>query len=277
MGMSRLVCLALGVLVLTQTTGCVSYFKRKDCESKNWYEYGQKVALSGKRLSGDGFLTECRKVEAAINEGELDRGFKQGMAEYCQPTQVFALGKSGEFFSADMCDGSNVRVLTERHKAGVTEYCQKNNGYTAGATGKVYNSICPKELEPAFLPEFKRGRKRYLSTMVIENEKKINDLEREAMNLERERNMKVLEAQRLQIPTGIAMERRYDAATGTVREQVVQQMSDDQKRAAEDMRWRIQNLDNQINSKRTEQSRVREKNRELQLEIIALDERSTHR
>jgi hypothetical protein len=42
------------------------------------------------------------------------------------------------------------------------------------------------------------------------------------------------------------------------------------------MRWRIQNLDNQINSKRTEQSRVREKNRELQLEIIALDERSTH-
>lgn len=260
-------------LVLTQV-GCASYFTRKNCESTNWFEYGKNVAMQGRRLSGDQFVGECRKVEAEINEADLDRGFKQGMATYCLPQTVFDLGKSGEFFSSDMCDGENPRMLTERHKAGVLEYCRKGNGYSAGAKGKPYNRICPKELETAFLPEFNRGRKKYLAVMVSENEKRIYDIDREILNLERERNMRSLEAQRLQLPTGLAVERRYDPATGTMREQVVQQLSEDQKRQAEDMRNRVQSLDNQINSKRNEQVNIREKNRQIQLEIVALDEKS---
>lgn len=270
----KLILLLLTFVVLISQTGCASYFKRKECESTNWFEYGKKVAMSGRRLSGDGFVTECRKVEAEIGEVDLDHGFKSGMSQYCQPAQVFSLGKGGEFFSAEMCDGDNPRQLAERHKAGVLEYCRKSNGYSAGAAGKAYNGICPKELEGAFLPEFRRGRKKYLAVVVIENEKKINDLEREAINLERERNMKSLEAQRLQVPTGYAVERVVDPTTGAVREQMVQRLSEEQKRASDDMRWQIQSLDSRINGKRQEQSQLRDKNRELQLEAVALDDKS---
>lgn len=269
----RMILVMLGGLVILVQSGCASYFTRKNCEKTNWFEYGKNVAMQGRRLSGDQFVSECRKVEAEISEGDLDRGFKQGMAKYCQPQTVFDLGKSGEFFSSEMCDGENPRALAERHKAGVVEYCQKRNGYVAGAKGKPYNRICPKELEAAFLPEFNRGRKKYLAVMVSENEKHILDIDREIINLERERNMRSLEAARHQIPTGVAVERRYDPATGTVREQVVQQLSEDQKRQAENLRYQIQTLDNKINSKRSQQTDLREKNRQIQLEIIALDEK----
>ena len=124
------------------------------------------------------------------------------------------------------------------------------------------------------MPEFRRGRKKYLSVVVLENEKKINDIEREMLNLERERNMKSLEVQRLQIPTGFAVERKIDPVTGALREQVVQQQTDDQKRQADDMRYQVQSLDSKINSKRQEQSALREKNREIQLEVVALDDKT---
>ncbi len=270
---SRMTVMALAFGALFTQTGCSSYFTRQSCEKTNWFEYGQKVAMSGKRLSGDQFVQECRKVEAEINEVDLDRGFKTGMAKYCTPAEVFGLGKRGESFAPEMCE-ENARVLTERHKAGILEYCKKSNGYAAGSSGRTYNGICPKELETAFMPEFRRGRKKYLSVLVIENEKKINDLEREALNLERERNMKSLEMQRLQIPSGFAVERQIDPVTGALREQVVQKQTDDQKRAADDMRWQVQSLDSKINGKRQEQSSLREKNREIQLEVVSLDDKN---
>lgn len=271
---SRFLTLGIFATLVATQSGCASYFKRKDCESKNWFEYGQSVAMSGRRLTGDTFVNECRAVEAEFSEVELDRGFKQGMAKYCEPSQAFATGKGGEFFSVDMCDGSNPKALQDRHQAGVLEYCQKSNGYAAGASGRVYNSICPKSLEASFLQEYRRGRKRYLTTLVSENEKTILDLERQAIDLERQRNMKSLEAQRTQIPSGYVVERTVDPATGRLREQVIQSVTEEQKRAADSLRNDIQMIDNRINSKRREQLDLREKNRTIQLEVIALDEKS---
>ena len=263
---------ALLLILALLTPGCASYFTRKSCEGTNWFEYGHRVAMEGRRLSGDDFLAECRKVEAEINETELDRGFKGGMAKYCMPESVFDLGKRGEFFSAEMCDGENPRLLGEKHKLGVAEYCKKSNGYSAGALGKPYNRICPKAMEAEFLPEFRRGRKKYLSVLVIQNERKVNDIDREVYQLERERNDKALEMQRLQMPVGSILERRYDPYTGTYREQVSTQMTDEQKRRVDDVRWKIQNLDSQISSKRKEQSDLRDQNSKIQLEIVQLDD-----
>lgn len=265
--------LAFVVLAFSQT-GCSSYFKRQECESTNWFEYGQKVALSGRRLSGDQFVIDCRKVEAEIREVDLDRGFKEGMARYCDATQVFSLGKNGDFFVPDLCDGENLRVLSERHKSGVAEYCRRSNGYTAGAAGRAYNKICPKDLEAQFMPEFNRGRKKYLSVLVLQNEGKLNQIEREIISLENERNYKSVEVARLQSTTSVVMERIVDPYTGAVREQLVQKQTDDQKRAADDARWKVQNLDSQINSKRSEQATIRERNRAIQLEAVGLDDQS---
>lgn len=243
----------VGIFVLQ--AGCASYFKRKECEATNWFEYGQKVALDGRRLTGDGFVNECRQVEAEIREADLDQGFKAGMARYCQPNEVFDIGKRGDPFSTEMCDGENPRALQERHKAGLLEYCKKTNGFSAGASGKLYKRLCPADLEAGFLPEYRRGRKKYLTVLTNENDKRVYEIDRELVDMERERNMKSLEYQRAAFLPGIPADK----------------MSADQKRIADDLRWKVQSVENRISDKRAEQNKLREKNRELKLEIVQLD------
>lgn len=169
--------------ILLSLTGCASYFKRKHCESINWFEHGKTVALKGQWLNSDPTVQECRRVEADIQESQLDQGFKSGMGKYCSNEQAYQTGKSGDFFSRDLCEGPQINVLVNAHKNGVKDYCAKSNGQQAGASGKKYQNICPKELEAGFLVEYRKGRKRYVQTMIEtrqsdirENESKINSL-----------------------------------------------------------------------------------------------------
>lgn len=269
----RKIIFLFSMALLIAQTGCSSFFKRRECEGTNWYEYGQKVALSGRRLSGDQFVGDCRRVEAEIREADLDNGFKQGMARYCEPDQVFALGKSGEKFSGEMCDGQNPRVLVAQHAAGVVEYCRKSNGYSSGAAGRAYNGICPKEFEPMFIPEFNRGRKKYLVVLVVENEKKIQDLNLEIIGLQGERNLKAMESQNLLQPT-LVNERVVEPTSGQYRDNWIMKVSDERKRAFDDVHWQVQRIESDISSKQLEQSKLRDRNREIQLETVGLDDRS---
>lgn len=163
--------------VLLSLTGCASYFKRKSCEQINWFEHGKKVALSGQWLNSDSTVSECRKVEAEISESQLDQGFKAGMSKYCSKEQAYQTGKLGDFFSRDLCEGPQINVLLNEHKKGVKDYCAKSNGQQAGASGKKYQNICPKDMETAFLVEYRKGRKRYVQTMIETRQEEIRDNE----------------------------------------------------------------------------------------------------
>lgn len=159
---------------------CASYFTRQTCESTNWFDYGQKVALEGRRLTGDQFIVDCRKADADISESALDQGFKAGMEIYCTPEGIYKVGREGNFFNTEMCAGNGLNNLKARHNAGVLEYCQKANAYSAGTSGNPYNKICPATLERDFLPEFNRGRLKYINTMISQNQTQISELERKA-------------------------------------------------------------------------------------------------
>lgn len=165
---------------------CASYMTRKSCEATNWFEYGEKIAMDGRRTTGDQFVNDCRKAEADIDESQLDLGFKSGMQKYCTPDGIYKVGRDGNFFNTDMCSTSGLNTLRLRHNDGVLEYCKKANGYSAGASGKEYNKICPRELERDFLPEFNRGRRRYLSTRISQNQGQIGELEIKASKLKSE-------------------------------------------------------------------------------------------
>ncbi len=257
-------------VVLVTETGCSSYFKRKDCEATNWHAYGQKVALSGRRLSGDGFISDCRLVEAEIKEAELDNGFKQGMAKYCEPAQAFATGKSGKPFSSEMCDGENLSVLNAKHVAGVAEYCQRSNGFVVGAKGKPYNRICPQALEGPFLTEFNRGRRSYLIVLLNENEHRISNIDQEISQLEAQARSKQWEAQQLLVPQ-MVVETVYDPTSHTHREDRVWKVTDQNRSAADSLHWRVRGIDSEISDKRSEQSKLRDRNRNIRLESVALE------
>lgn len=168
------------VVLAISFTSCASYMKRKECENTNWFEHGKKVALSGKWLNSDTHLMECRKVEASISESQVDQGFKNGLQIYCSPTEAYNVGKSGTPYSNDLCEGPQSTVLRQKHKQGIEDYCHKSNGYNAGSSGKKYQNVCPANLEPAFLVEYKKGRKKYVSAAIdVQN----SSLTRKSMEL----------------------------------------------------------------------------------------------
>ncbi|PWU17654.1 MAG: hypothetical protein C5B49_08415 [Bdellovibrio sp.] len=170
----RFTFLSLAALI---TAGCTTYFLRKDCESKNWHEYGFDLAMKGVRPSNDDYIGKCRKAEANISEAQLDNGFKEGMANYCRPDVVRQTGRRGENLNLDLCDPGQTRQLQQVHAQGLREFCQPDSGFTFGSTGKVYGKICPADLEAGFLKEYQRGRKKYLSAMVVESQQKVADLD----------------------------------------------------------------------------------------------------
>jgi hypothetical protein len=166
----RLISLMLGAFFLTS---CTSYFVRKDCEKLNWYQVGYDAALRGDRISNDDTVSKCRKVEADISESQLDVGFKAGMSRYCQPDGVYQTGKSGDLFNTDFCEPGQLSILRKRHEEGLKAYC--SDGMTAGLSGKKYKSVCQSQLEKTFLPEYRKGRKKYLQGMIQNAETKLRD------------------------------------------------------------------------------------------------------
>jgi hypothetical protein len=153
-------------------SGCSSYFIKKDCERLNWYQVGYDSALRGERISNDAHVSKCRKVEAEISESQLDLGFKAGMGRYCQPDGAFQTGRGGELFNNDFCDSQTLPQLLQKHREGLAGYC--SDGYTAGTSGKKYKNVCQIQQEKTFLPEYKKGRRKYLSGLIQHHEEKIN-------------------------------------------------------------------------------------------------------
>jgi hypothetical protein len=228
---------------------CASYFTRKSCESTNWFNYGEKVALDGRRLTGDQFVLDCQKADADIDESNLDRGFKSGLEKYCMPDIVFQTGKRGEFFSTEMCSGLNVRKLQEVHAQGVSEYCDRSNGYSAGTQGKSYNKICPVEKEKSFLPEFNRGRRKYLISVASENENRIQQIQSDLSKVKIEMSIKRNEVVRLE----------SREKTDALNTQIATAKSE------------LRGLESRVRSKEGEIEDLRNKNREIRLEVVQLE------
>lgn len=263
------ICIAL--FATFALSSCASYWTRKDCEKTNWFDYGQSVAMQGRRLTGDTKIVACNKAEAEIDEVALDRGFKVGMSNYCKPDTVFQTGKKGEFFNVDMCDGEQPRLLQKKHAEGVQAYCAKANGYPAGSKGTKYNGICPKNLEDAFLVEFNRGRKSFLNTSIVNNENRIDEIEGEIRRLERDRMNVATQMALLGNGGGVVVrEVKYDPVTRSSREETRVEENETTKRRRNDLKSDLDSKERQIDSKRTEQDRLRATNREMRTELAGL-------
>ena len=50
---------------------------------------------------------------------------------------------------------------------GVREYCQANNGFAVGEHGYGHNNVCPDDLRADFLTEYHKGRSLYLARSAV--------------------------------------------------------------------------------------------------------------
>jgi hypothetical protein len=173
------------------------------------------------------------------------------MAKYCLPDVVFQNGKSGNFFNSEMCEGQGVAQLKLKHASGVNEYCQKSNGYNAGTVGRPYNKICPATLEKDFLPEFNRGRRRYLATVKSQNDQQIAEYNRELSKVQNELNYK----------QGLLTGLRVVTATNQTKEQ---------QEKLNKLSSEVSSLQSQSSSIERKKQSLQSKNREIEIEMVQL-------
>lgn len=145
-------------ITASSVSGCASYLKKRSCEKTNWYEFGEKIALSGKWLNSNSSLNECRKLEADVDESELDKGFKSGVAQYCTVRNAEFNGRMGGKFSEDICNGPQLNSLVKSYNQGLMFFCSKENAHEVGLSGKIYENNCPTNMEQSFLIGYKKGR-----------------------------------------------------------------------------------------------------------------------
>ncbi len=249
-------------------SSCASYFVRQECKKIDWYDFGYKTAMSGNRLSNNATINKCEKAEAEIDHTALDQGFKKGMRNYCEPETTYITGKSGEFFQEAMCDGSNLKLLKAKHAEGVREYCKKNNGYLAGAKGSPYNQICPKDQEADFIPEFNRGRKKYLSESIRNKEQELNGLNQQMWSLESRRNSLTLQLASLSSRQTITKNRVWTGSGYREETQVTEDPAVVSQRNS--LQNQIHGVDSEVNSIRSKQAQLRNEISELNNELAKL-------
>ena len=240
---------ALVLCSLLSMTSCASYFLKKQCEEINWYQHGQDIAMRGERISSDDMVMQCRKVEAEMSESKLDQGFKAGMSRYCQPDTAFQTGKSGETLNLDLCDPGQLGTLKKRHAEGIYAYCK--DGLGAGLSGKKYKNVCSADLEKAFMPPYRQGRKKYLSALVQNNETKLREL-----NVEIDR---------------LTYEKRISDGRLSVLPYVKAGDQDpyaDERRRLNDRTWQ---LNSELSQKTTVKTRLDKENDDYRKELASLD------
>lgn len=260
----------IAIVTLFMLSGCSSYFKRKSCEKINWHEHGYKVAMRGERLTGDETYNSCVKVEAEMSHSEADTGFKAGMKKYCTPEHSLSNGKKGVLQNFEFCGVSQSSKMARAHKKGVIHFCRKSNGYKFGAKGGVYNNICPKKMESAWLPEYHRGRRIYLKDQISAKEQSISHIEDEISDFEKERRN--LNNQIILLPRGKKMtsERQYNPDTNTYKEETLVTEDDETRRKREDLEYRLRGVTRKINKARDRQKNIRGEIRSMKTEIRSL-------
>jgi hypothetical protein len=170
--------ITLLLMTLFIATGCNSLKQR--CQETNWFEYGKTLGLSGKYPDEDLFYGQCKKEGYEVSYSQLDVGFKAGRDFYCTQEGANKTGRDGHHFNFTMCEGGVSKSLLEKsYRLGLIEYCKPANGFEVGRQGRIYEKVCSQKEEVTFLPEYKKGRRIWLTAKVEERRSRSAELQRE--------------------------------------------------------------------------------------------------
>lgn len=119
--------------------GCAT-LTEDQCTRGNWYEIGIQDGANGyaQRERFQKHQTACREYGVTIKPALYEKGYQEGIKQYCVPSNGFRLGKSGTF----------------------------------------YGNVCPPGLEAAFLRQYQIGAEVFqLETQLSSTYRIISDVE----------------------------------------------------------------------------------------------------
>lgn len=257
--------LLMVLFALPLLSSCTSAFK-KQCKETNWFQHGHDIAMSGKRLNSDSFPQRCEEEGVPVSFSEMDLGFKAGMSKYCQPDVALQTGKNGDPLNLEMCASSDHSLLRSKHHSGVLIFCESSNGFPFGSSGKAYAGVCPKNLELAFLKEFRRGRKVFLTEQIAGKEAEVQELDGEIADLRNKQSeikneIAELSSSKLVFALG---------GTSEEREASERRKAEEASRAKDSKEWERSRLEREIEQKRMLQKNLRSDVIKLRTEAAGL-------
>lgn len=258
------------VISIFATTGCTSYFKRKTCEKVNWYDHGYKVAMSGKRLTGDAEYNACVKVDAEISHSDVDVGWKAGHKIYCSADGAYKKGQDGQLYNFQYCDAGKSAKTRGSYKKGIREFCQVKKAYSFGANGGVYLKVCPSDLADSWVPEYQRGRIIFLKGEILNKKQNISQIDSEISDLESQRSTLVRKINRLPRNQVATTKRTFDPATNTYVEKKQYGESEETKRQRQEINWQMDQVVSKVKNARSRQADIRKEIHAMEREMGSL-------
>jgi hypothetical protein len=159
--MRLLILVPLSLLLLSSC----SYFAKKSCEKVNWYQHGFDLSQSGKRISNSDKVNECKRLEVPVNEGELDRGFKAGVAENCSKETSYNNGKAGKALQYLGFCGGDEPALRSVYLKGYAVFCENQVpiAYDLGMKGETAPVLqdCSEQAQNKISASFNKGFRQF--------------------------------------------------------------------------------------------------------------------
>lgn len=142
-----------------------SYFAKKSCEEQNWYKLGYDLSQEGKRISSSDKVNECRKLDVVVNDAELDRGFKAGVASLCSKDTSYKNGKAGSPIQFLGFCGGRESTLRRIYEKGYGVFCknQVKIAYDLGKKGRDSQAYekCDEKIRKKITKAYDKGFRKY--------------------------------------------------------------------------------------------------------------------
>ena len=116
----KLILLALASLTLLSCAAIQENF-RKNCAAKNWEQIGREDALAGKKRTSSELGRCMEEVQTPPNRTEYDKGYAEGLAQFCTQEYGLYFGREGNSYS-DTCPSKIANGFLAGYSQGKIEY-----------------------------------------------------------------------------------------------------------------------------------------------------------
>ncbi|MCH9769541.1 MAG: DUF2799 domain-containing protein [Gammaproteobacteria bacterium] len=243
----------LTILALAGLSACVPHLNKQQCLSMNWYSMGYEDGSQGKYqrdLSKD--IQDCARFKLTVNTVKYHRGWQAGVRQFCQPNTAYNLGVNGATYN-NICPRDLAAKFNRAYRHGLRKFCVPPTGYNIGRAGKPLPDFCAPDQVVAFRNAYADGRRIFITLQNIQNQ--INDLNGQIGDLNNQIGGRQNDIHHLQHRLVRNKKPNGKPYSGAERELILLQIRDDRS-SINGLQGRIEDLQDQINHLRDQQSRV---------------------
>lgn len=149
----------LTLCLLIPLINACAVMSKRDCLEANWYQQGFAVGEDGELAKSKAFdkrVKACAKFDALADQAEFERGYADGVLEYCRIKNAVKLGTRGSSTALAVCPEQDNPGFASAYQAGFTlnrlrqaenqarlelERLENREQYTRQRIGEINRSI----------------------------------------------------------------------------------------------------------------------------------------